>query len=56
MKSKVISKEQSIDLIKNGSTIAVGGFVGCAHPEEITLEIEKQYLEKQVPNNLTLVL
>jgi len=55
MKSKVISKEQSIDLIKNGSTIAVGGFVGCAHPEEITLEIEKQYLEKQAPNNLTLV-
>lgn len=55
MKSKVISKEQSIDLIKDGSTIAVGGFVGCAHPEEITLEIEKQYLEKQAPNNLTLV-
>lgn len=55
MKSKVISKEQAINLIKNGSTVAVGGFVGCAHPEQITLEIEKQYLEKQVPNNLTLV-
>lgn len=55
MKSKVISIEKSIDLIKNGSTVAVGGFVGCAHPEQITLEIEKQYLEKQTPNNLTLV-
>lgn len=55
MKSKVVSKEQAIDLIKNGATVAVGGFVGCAHPEEITLEIEKRYLEKQVPNNLTLV-
>lgn len=55
MKSKVISKEQAIGLIKNGSTVAVGGFVGCAHPEQITLEIEKQYLENQVPNNLTLV-
>ena len=55
MKSKVISIEQAVGLIKNGATVAVGGFVGCAHPEQITLEIEKQYLEKQVPNNLTLV-
>lgn len=55
MKSKVMSKEQVVDLIKNGSTIAVEGFVGCAHPEEITLEIEKRYLEKHTPNNLTLI-
>lgn len=55
MKSKVISIEQSVDLIKNGATVAVGGFVGCAHPEQITLEIEKQYLKRHVPNNLTLV-
>lgn len=55
MNSKVISIEQAVDLIKNGSTVAVGGFVGCAHPEQITLEIEKQYLEKHAPNNLTLV-
>ncbi len=55
MKSKVISKEQSIDLIKDGATVAVGGFIGCGHPEEITLEIEKRYLEKQSPKNLTLV-
>ena len=55
MNSKVIFKEQAVDLIKNGSTIAVEGFVGCAHPEEITLEIEKRYLEKHSPNNLTLI-
>lgn len=55
MKSKVISKEQAINLIKDGATVAVGGFIGCGHPEEITIEIEKQYLEKQIPKNLTLV-
>lgn len=55
MKSKVISIEKAVGLIKNGATVAVGGFVGSAHPEEITLQIEKHYLEKQVPNNLTLV-
>ncbi|WML36039.1 acyl CoA:acetate/3-ketoacid CoA transferase [Clostridium sp. OS1-26] len=55
MKSKVISKEQAVSLIKDGDTVAVGGFIGAGHPEEITLEIEKRYLETQSPKNLTLV-
>ncbi len=55
MKSKIISKEQAVALIKNGATVAVGGFVGCAHPEEITAEMENSFLEKQVPRDLTLV-
>lgn len=55
MKSKVISKEQAVSLIKDGDTLAVGGFIGAGHPEEITLEIEKKYLETQSPKNLTLV-
>ncbi|AKA69754.1 acyl CoA:acetate/3-ketoacid CoA transferase [Clostridium scatologenes] len=55
MKSKIVSKEQAIDLIKEGDTVAIGGFIGCGHPEEITLEIEKRYLERQTPKNLTLV-
>jgi len=55
MKSKVVSKEQAIALIKNGDTIATGGFLGCAHPEELTSEIEKKFLETKAPNNLTLV-
>lgn len=55
MKSKVISKEEAVNMIKDGATIAVGGFVGCGHPEEISLAIEKNYLEKREPKNLTLV-
>ncbi|MBC2581071.1 acyl CoA:acetate/3-ketoacid CoA transferase [Clostridium sp. DJ247] len=55
MRSKIISKEQAVNLIKDGDTVAVGGFIGCGHPEEITLEIEKIYLEKKIPRNLTLV-
>ncbi|NSB15418.1 acyl CoA:acetate/3-ketoacid CoA transferase [Clostridium beijerinckii] len=54
-KSKVMSKEQAVALIKNGDTVAVGGFVGCAHPEEITAEIEKSFLSKQLPRDLTLI-
>lgn len=55
MKSKVISKEQAVELIKNDDTVAVGGFIGCGHPEEITIEIERKFLETQTPKNLTLV-
>lgn len=55
MKSKLISKNQAVGLIKNGDTVAVGGFVGCAHPEDITAEIEKVYLKNKTPKNLTLV-
>lgn len=55
MKQKIISKEDVIHLIKDGSTVAVGGFVGCAHPEDITSEIEKSYLKNKTPKNLTLI-
>ena len=36
MKSKLMSKDKAVKLIKDGDTVAVGGFVGCAHPEDIT--------------------
>jgi len=55
MKSKIVSITQAVDLIGDGNVVAVGGFLGIGHPEEITSEIEKRYLEKQQPKNLTLV-
>ncbi|WP_123054105.1 acyl CoA:acetate/3-ketoacid CoA transferase [Clostridium sp. JN-1] len=55
MKSKLVSKSQAINLIKDGDTVAVGGFCGCAHPEELTAEIESIYLKTKTPKNLTLV-
>lgn len=55
MKSKIMSKEQAMSLIKSGDTVAIGGFVGCGHPEELTIEIEKKYLASQEPRDLTLV-
>jgi propionate CoA-transferase len=53
-KSKVMSVQDAVKLIKPGDTVAVSGFVGLAHPEEITKEIEKSFLETGSPNNLTL--
>ncbi|MDK2822061.1 MAG: propionate CoA-transferase [Clostridia bacterium] len=54
MKNKVMSAREAVNLIRPNDTIAVSGFVGLAHPEEISMEIEKSFLETGKPNNLTL--
>lgn len=55
MRQKFMSNREAVNLIKPGDTIAVAGFLGLSHPEEISREIEKCYLETGKPNNLTLV-
>jgi len=52
---KIMSSHDAISLIKNGDTVAVGGFIGCGHPEELTIKISESFLEKGTPNNLTLI-
>lgn len=41
--------------IKDNDTIAFGGFVGAAHPEELSVAIQKRFLEAGSPRNLTIV-
>ncbi|MCH3963218.1 MAG: acyl CoA:acetate/3-ketoacid CoA transferase [Clostridium sp.] len=55
MKSKVMSRDRAIGLIKDNYTVAVGGFVGCAFPEYIISGIEDRYLKDHSPHNLTLM-
>lgn len=55
MKSKVMTAAQAAALIKDGSTVATGGFVGNAHPEELSIALEKRFLEEGRPKNLTLI-
>lgn len=54
-KVKVIKADEAAAMIENGASVATGGFVGCTHPEELTAAVEKSFLEKGVPANLTLV-
>ena len=42
------AKEASM-LVKGGDTIAVGGFVGCNHPSELTVALEKRFLATGCP-------
>ena len=46
---KIMSAKEASMLIKGGDTIAVGGFVGCNHPEELTIALEKRFLETGCP-------
>lgn len=53
--NKIITPEQAALLVKSNSTVAVGGFVGSMHPEELTLRLEERFLDSGTPENLTLI-
>jgi propionate CoA-transferase len=60
---KIVNAEEAASLIREGDTIATGGFVGIGFPEAIAIAIETLYLAKGDnalptsgrPGNLTLV-
>ncbi len=54
MKSKLISVEQAVSLIKNDDKVVVGGFVGSGHPEALTSALEQRFLKEGQPRNLEL--
>ena len=62
-KGKVVSAAEAVRLIRDGDTVATGGFVGIGFAEEIALALEALYLENEIdapyaqgkPKNLTLV-
>ena len=54
-KGKIVSAEEAIMVIRDGDTIATGGFVGTGFPEEIAVKLEAYFLENGKPRNLTLM-
>jgi propionate CoA-transferase len=54
-RGKVVSAEAAIALIKNGDTIATGGFVGVGFAEAVAAQLEHHFLETGRPRDLTLV-
>jgi propionate CoA-transferase len=62
-KGKIVTAAEAVMLIRDGDTVATGGFVGIGFAEEIALALEELYLSSEVeapytqgkPKNLTLV-
>src|SRR5580765_7483802 len=59
---KIVSAQEAVRLIRDGDTVATGGFAGIGFAEALAVEIEKAFLEKGgelpdigTPRNLTLV-
>ncbi|MEA1969556.1 MAG: acyl CoA:acetate/3-ketoacid CoA transferase [Thermodesulfobacteriota bacterium] len=54
-KGKLVSSEEAVQLIRDGDTIATGGFVGIGFPEQIAIDLEKYFLRTGKPRDLTLL-
>jgi propionate CoA-transferase len=54
-RNKVISADAAVRVILDGDTVAVGGFVGVAVPEELAAAVERRFLDTGSPRDLTLV-
>jgi propionate CoA-transferase len=54
-RGKLVAAEDAIRLIRDGDTVATGGFVGIGFPEEIAVALEALYLKYKIPKNLTLM-
>src|ERR1700732_4331802 len=62
-KGKIVTAAEAVRLIRDGDTVATGGFVGIGFAEEIALALEELYLSNEgeapyttgKPKNLTLV-
>lgn len=53
--SKLKTMEEALKLIHDGDTVGVGGFIGMAHPQEISIGIEDSFLKTGHPRDLTIV-
>ena len=54
-KGKVVSAEEAVRVIRDGDTVATGGFVGIGFAEELAIALEKFFLSNGKPGDLTLI-
>ncbi len=53
--SKIVTADEAVARIKDGSVVATEGFVGNGFPEELALALERRFVGTASPKNLTLV-
>ena len=54
-KGKIVAAQAAVRVIRDGDTIATGGFVGIGFAEEIAIHLEEHFKRTGRPRNLTLV-
>jgi len=54
-KGKVVSAEEAVRVIRDGDTVATGGFVGIGFAEELAIALETYFLSNGKPGDLTLL-
>jgi propionate CoA-transferase len=54
-RGKIVSAEEAVRVIRDGDTVATGGFVGTGFAEEIAVRLEEQFLKTGKPRDLTLI-
>ena len=54
-KVKILSASDAVAQIPDGTNVAISGFVGAAHPEELTRALQHCFAQSRNPRNLTLV-
>src|SRR5438445_5840393 len=55
-RDKVVSAVDAVQLIRDGDTVAIGGFGGIGFAEELIMALEERYLKSGRPRDLTLIL
>ncbi len=53
--SKVVTAAEAVRLIRDGATVATGGFVGIGFAEAIATALEQRFLDQHHPRDLTLL-
>ena len=54
-RSKIVSAQEAVRLIRDGDTVATSGFVGIGFAEELAIALEQRFLAEGHPSNLTLL-
>lgn len=54
-KGTVVTAQEAVQVIRDGDTVATGGFVGIGFAEEIAVALEAHFLDYGRPRNLTLL-
>lgn len=54
-RNKIVTAEEAVTFIRDGDTVATGGFVGIGFPEQLAVALEQHFLEHGNPRDLTLL-